>query len=150
MRTQPIATLLALTTSFVACSSDDGGDDLDFSGLCFDDTGKCDSQLAEDTGPAMLTFDELLELSPLVGRRGASTYEIDGARAELVTKVNTLLTTPYINNKAFKAGSRPHRPQDGKLGSTVDVAFWNIERGQQLPAILDVFRAAGDGTARAD
>jgi endonuclease/exonuclease/phosphatase family metal-dependent hydrolase len=147
LTTSSIASLLTL--SLVACAAEDG-DDLDFSGLCFEDNGRCDSTLVENAGPEMLTFDELLELSPLVGRRASGAYEIDGARSELVAKVNTLLTTPYVNNKAFRAGARPHRPNDARIGSTVDLAFWNIERGQQLPAILDVFRAAGDGGARSD
>jgi len=144
---RPVAILAVL--SLTGCTVDIGDDDLDFSGLCFDDSAKCDNALVQEAGPAMLTFDELLELSPLVGRRASGAYEIDGARQELVDKVNTLLTTPYVNNKAFKAGARPHRPKHDAIGSTVDVAFWNIERGQQLPAILDVFRAAGDSGARA-
>lgn len=144
-------TVAALATlSLTACTVDISDDDLDFSGLCFSDSAKCDNALVENAGPAMLTFDELVELSPLVGRRAGSSYEVDGARPELVEKVNTLLTTPYVNNQAFKAGARPHRPSHAPIGSSVDVAFWNIERGQQLPAILDVFRAASDSGARAD
>jgi endonuclease/exonuclease/phosphatase family metal-dependent hydrolase len=58
------------------------------------------------------------------------------------------LTTPHINNKAFQSGSRPHRPKDAKLGATIQTAFWNIERGQQLAGIRDVFAAASDRAAR--
>jgi endonuclease/exonuclease/phosphatase family metal-dependent hydrolase len=147
MRT--VSALALVSLSAAGCVTDIGGDDdLDFSGVCFADGAKCDNALVENAGPAMLSFDELLQLSPMVGRRASGHYDIDGASSELVEKVNTLLTTPYVNNKAFKAGSRPHRPKH-EIGNTVDVAFWNIERGQQLPAIQDVFRAAEDSGARA-
>ena len=135
--------LLAL--SLAACTA---GDEADFDAVCF---GKCDGiSLVEASGPELLTFDELLDLSPRPGRRVGSRYEIDGASTDLVTKVNRLLTTPALSNQAFKRGARPHRPQHDGLGTTIDVGFWNIERGQELPAIRDVFRAAGDAGARAD
>lgn len=143
-----ITSLLTLTLAggLTACGA--SSDDQDFSGVCFDD-GKCDTSLVAKSGPEMLTFDELLEISPLNGRRTGDRYEVDGARPELIEKINRLLGTPYINNEAFQSGSRPHHPSDPKLGSTIHTAFWNIERGQQLPAILDVFGAADDKATRA-
>jgi endonuclease/exonuclease/phosphatase family metal-dependent hydrolase len=143
---RPLVSLLSV--SLLASCASGGDDDLDFGPLCF---GKCDGiSLVDESGPQMLTFGELVELSPLVGRRDGAKYQIDGARADLVAKVNTLLTTPFVNNRAFQSGARPLRPHHDKLGATVDVAMWNIERGQQLPAILDVFRAASDAGARTE
>jgi len=133
------ASLLVLAS----CAASDG---LDFDDLCF---GKCDGiSLEEHSGPALLEWSELVQLSPLPGRRQGASYTIDNAPAGLVDKVNRLLVTPFVNNEAFKAGTRPHHPTHDKLGATVDVAFWNIERGQQLPAIRDVFAAAQDSSAR--
>ena len=133
--------------SLAACSAS-APDDANFDGLCF---GKCDGvSIVESAGPQMLEFSELVELSPLVGKRAGAKYEITGARPELAQKVNALLTQPFVSNKAFKDGSRPRRPSHAGIGTTVDVGFWNIERGQQLPAIRDVFRAADDAGARGE
>ena len=119
---------------------------MDFDPLCF---GKCDGvSLEEQSGPQLLEWSELLELEPLVGHRDGPKYVIDGARPALADKVNKLLSTPFVNNVAFKQGARPRRPSHDGLGSTIDAAFWNIERGQQLPAIIDVLRASSDKPAR--
>jgi endonuclease/exonuclease/phosphatase family metal-dependent hydrolase len=46
-----------------------------------------------------------------------------------------LTTTPFINNEAYYRGAKP-RPLDvEKLGPTLRVAFWNIERGLELDDI---------------
>lgn len=138
------AKLFSLTL-LAACAGTES-DELDFSGLCVDDNaGKCDVALVSQSGPELLTFDELLDISQRPGRRVGARYEIDGASAAVNEKIERLLTTPAINNQAFKAGSRPHRPKDAKLGATIHTAFWNIERGQQLPGILDMFTAAQSG-----
>jgi hypothetical protein len=78
-----------------------------------------------DSEPKLFSYDELVQLSldqPLT--------------PELTEKLHMLTTTPFINNEAYYAGSKP-RPLEVKgLGPTLRVAFWNIERGLELDDIL--------------
>ncbi len=97
----------------------------------------------------MLEWSELLQLSPLAGKRDGGKYQVTGAPDALVTKLNDLFNQPFLSNKAFKDGARPFRPTDAKLGGpTIRAGFWNMERGQELPAILETFEAAMDPSAR--
>ena len=77
-----------------------------------------------DSEPKLFSYDELVQLSldqPL--------------SPELTEKLRVITTTPFINNEAYYAGSRP-RPLNVKdLGPTLRVAFWNIERGLELDDI---------------
>ena len=74
-------------------------------------------------GPELLSFDELVTLS--------STSNPAGPLAE---RLNALLTTPFVTNDA-ESGISPHRPEVGKLGPMLRVAFWNIERGLNFDLI---------------
>jgi endonuclease/exonuclease/phosphatase family metal-dependent hydrolase len=78
---------------------------------------------AQQSGPPLLTYNELVAL-----------YENDVPPAELASKLDRLLTTPFINNSAGLRGP--------KAGARIDfgkrfirVATWNIERGLEFDAI---------------
>jgi endonuclease/exonuclease/phosphatase family metal-dependent hydrolase len=74
--------------------------------------------------PPLLSYDELVQLN-----------HDQSLTADLADKLRVVTTTPFINNEAYYAGSRP-RPLDVKgLGPTLRVAFWNIERGLDLEDI---------------
>lgn len=76
------------------------------------------------SGPEMLSFDELVTLS--------STAKPNGV---LSTRLNALLTTPFVHNNAVTAGIHPHRPMVAHLGPILRVGFWNVERGLNLQLI---------------
>jgi endonuclease/exonuclease/phosphatase family metal-dependent hydrolase len=78
--------------------------------------------------PALLTYGELKELC-----------EIDPPRRELQRKVDRLLVTPFLDNGAWFAGVRPHRPNLPRLGPSMRVAQWNIERGLNLDLLKAMF-----------
>src|SRR5664279_4478243 len=74
--------------------------------------------------PRLFTYDELVQLSldqPL--------------SPELAEKLQTITTTPFINNEAYYRGAKP-RPLEVKgIGPSLRVAEWNIERGITLDDI---------------
>ena len=74
--------------------------------------------------PELLSFDELVTLS--------STAKPDG---DLAAHLNSILTTPFVNNEASAAGIEPHRPAVINLGPVLRVGLWNIERGLNLELI---------------
>ena len=86
-----------------------------------------------DSEPKLFSYDELVQLSldqPLT--------------PELSEKLRMVTTTPFVNNEAYYAGTRP-RPLDVKgLGPTLRVACWNIERGLDLDDI-QLFLTDKDG-----
>ena len=69
----------------------------------------------------MLTYQELVALG-----------EQESVDPVLANKLNTLLTTPYINNEAYFAGTKPIRPDLKGLGPSLRLVEWNIERGVEL------------------
>jgi endonuclease/exonuclease/phosphatase family metal-dependent hydrolase len=77
-----------------------------------------------DSEPRLFTYDELVQLSldqPL--------------SPELAEKLQTITTTPFINNEAYYRGAKP-RPLEVKgIGPSLRVAEWNIERGITLDDI---------------
>lgn len=127
----------------VGCGDPGAGDD--FADVCFD---QCDTKLTLRSGPELPSFDDLLVLSPLPGRRNGERYSIPDAPLALEDDVNALLDTPEVSNKAFHDGIRPHRPDHPTLGPSLRAMFWNIERGAELPAIEAAFSAAADPAAR--
>jgi endonuclease/exonuclease/phosphatase family metal-dependent hydrolase len=74
--------------------------------------------------PPLLTYQELVTLG--------EQETIDPA---LANKLNTLLTTPFINNEAYFAGTKPLRPDLKGLGPSLRLVEWNIERGVEFDAI---------------
>jgi endonuclease/exonuclease/phosphatase family metal-dependent hydrolase len=105
---------------------------------------------AVTAAPPALTYEELVKLSDVAGHREGGRYKLTDAPEGLEQKVNDILGKPRISNAAFSAGARRHLPDVPGLGPSVRVMEWNIERGQQLPNILKVLRAADSPDARAE
>jgi endonuclease/exonuclease/phosphatase family metal-dependent hydrolase len=82
------------------------------------------------TGPPLLTYEELVRL-----------YEEDSPSAELQSKLSSLLTTPFVSNAAAARHTRPLKPSSPRLGKSVRVAAWNIERGLEFEAMRAAFVA---------
>jgi endonuclease/exonuclease/phosphatase family metal-dependent hydrolase len=78
----------------------------------------------DETGPALLTFDEMVQL-----------YQQDVPERQLQAKLDRLLTTPFVSNKATASGVEPLKPSSPEIGKFLRVAQWNIERGLEFDAI---------------
>ena len=77
-----------------------------------------------DSEPKLFSYDELIQLS------------LDQEMSpELTEKLRLVTTTPFINNEAYLNGARPQPLDVPKLGPSLRVAFWNIERGLELDYI---------------
>jgi len=77
-----------------------------------------------DSEPKLFSYDELIQLS------------LDQEMSpELTEKLRLITTTPFINNEAYLNGARPQPLDVPKLGPSLRVAFWNIERGLELDYI---------------
>jgi endonuclease/exonuclease/phosphatase family metal-dependent hydrolase len=74
--------------------------------------------------PPLLNYQELVTLS-----------EQETVDPALASKVQTLLTTPFIDNEAYFSGSKPLRPDLKGLGPSLRLVEWNIERGLELDEI---------------
>lgn len=74
--------------------------------------------------PPIFTYQELVTLG--------DEEPIDPVLAK---KLNTLLTTPFINNEAYFAGTKPLRPNLKDMGLSLRLVEWNIERGVEFDAI---------------
>ena len=81
-----------------------------------------------DVGPELLTYPELIQL-----------YQQDVPSEPLRNKLNKLLTTPFVSNRATGSGVRPLKPNSPQIGSFLRVAEWNIERGLEFDAIKLAF-----------
>lgn len=88
-----------------------------------------------DQRPELLSFQELLTLSDTPR---------DQLRPPLRRRLDALLRTPFVNNRAYYDGMQPHRPVEPGLGPILRVVSWNIERGLKLELIKD---ALDDGEA---
>ncbi len=78
--------------------------------------------------PRMLTYDELVAL-------GTGNKFSD----ELRDKLHSVTTTPFLSNEAYYNGAKPHRPKLARLGNSLRLVMWNIERGLQLDGIKLLF-----------
>lgn len=76
-----------------------------------------------NSGPELFSYDQLVGLGS------------DNLTPELVEKLNKITTTPFINNEAYFSGAKPRPLYITGLGSSLRVAFWNIERGLELDDI---------------
>lgn len=77
-----------------------------------------------DSEPKLLSYDELVQLS------------LDQVMSpELAEKLRVITTTPFINNEAYLSGMRVQPLEIPKLGPSLRVALWNIERGLELDYI---------------
>src|SRR5262245_30540411 len=71
--------------------------------------------------PTLFSYEELVQLS--------LNQELT---PKLTDKLHVLTTTPFINNEAYFRNPRPTPRDAERLGPTLRVAFWNIERGLEL------------------
>lgn len=83
--------------------------------------------------PELLSFHELVMLS--------STAKPE---AELASRLDKLLRTPFVNNDASAAGAQPHRPAVATLGPVLRVGLWNIERGLNFELIRSALTDTND------
>src|SRR5580700_1705539 len=74
--------------------------------------------------PPLFNYQELVTLS-----------EEEPVDPSLAEKLNTLLTTPFVNNEAYFAGIKPLRPDLNGVGPSLRLVQWNIERGMELDDI---------------
>jgi endonuclease/exonuclease/phosphatase family metal-dependent hydrolase len=74
--------------------------------------------------PPLLSYEELVTLS-----------QQEAVDPTLAKKLQTLLTTPFINNEAYFSGIKPLRPDLKGLGPSLRLVEWNIERGLELDDI---------------
>lgn len=82
------------------------------------------SNYIRSSQPPLLTYQELVALD-----------EHETIDPVLAKKLNTLFTTPFINNEAYFTGTKPLRPDLKGLGPSLRVVEWNIERGIEFDAI---------------
>ncbi|MBX7219613.1 MAG: endonuclease/exonuclease/phosphatase family protein [Blastocatellia bacterium] len=80
------------------------------------------------TGPRLLTYEEMVELSQCG----------DKVRPELQDKMDKLLKTAFIKNGTK---TQPHLPVDPQLGKCLRVVEWNIERGLNFEIIVAALRS---------
>jgi endonuclease/exonuclease/phosphatase family metal-dependent hydrolase len=78
----------------------------------------------ESSQPALLNYQELVTL-----------YDNEKVDPTLTQKLDTLLTTPFVNNEASRTGAKPLRPDLKGVGPSLRLVQWNIERGQELDQI---------------
>jgi hypothetical protein len=81
-------------------------------------------EYVRDSEPKLFSYDELVQLS--------LDQEVS---PELAEKLRLITTTPFINNEAYLNGARPRPLEVPRLGPSLRVAFWNIERGLELDYI---------------
>ncbi|MFQ5742831.1 MAG: endonuclease/exonuclease/phosphatase family protein [Acidobacteriota bacterium] len=94
-------------------------------------TGAVDGQkLVESRSPECLDEEELT----LLGRVGSLPTRVQ-------QKLELLLSTPFLSNRAHRHGHRPRRSSCERLGPYLRVLFWNIAQGSKLDDILLAFRA---------
>ena len=77
-----------------------------------------------DSEPKLLSYEELVQLSV--------NQELP---RELSERLHVLTTTPFINNEAYYHGAKPRPLEVERIGPSLRVAFWNIERGLELDYI---------------
>jgi endonuclease/exonuclease/phosphatase family metal-dependent hydrolase len=81
-------------------------------------------EYVRDSEPKLFSYDELVQLS------------LDEEMSpELAEKLRLLTTTPFVNNEAYLSGARPQAFELPRLGPSLRVALWNIERGLELDYI---------------
>ncbi|HWY69194.1 MAG TPA: endonuclease/exonuclease/phosphatase family protein [Terriglobales bacterium] len=86
------------------------------------------TEYTRNSRPPMLNYAELVTLS-----------EQDPIDSTLAEKLQTLLTTPFVNNEAFHRGAKPIRQVCRQKNPCLRLIAWNIERGLQLDEIKLAF-----------
>jgi len=79
--------------------------------------------------PEFFSFTELQQL-----------YEVENLSEPLETKLQNLLTQPFVNN-SFRTNAPRQLNKSEKLGEFLRVVQWNIERGLEFEAILAAFES---------
>jgi endonuclease/exonuclease/phosphatase family metal-dependent hydrolase len=82
-----------------------------------------DQGYVRDSSPQLFSYDELVQL----GQKNLTP--------QLAEKLKVVTTTPFLNNEAYYSGATPATLDVPRLGPTLRVAFWNIERGLELDYI---------------
>ena len=91
---------------------------------CIGTTVSPAQEYVRDSKPKLFSYDELVQLS------------LDQEMSpELAEKLRLLTTTPFVNNEAYLSGARPQAIELPRLGPSLRVALWNIERGLELDYI---------------
>ena len=91
---------------------------------CIGTTVSPAQEYVRDSKPKLFSYDELVQLS------------LDQEMSpELAEKLRLLTTTPFVNNEAYLSGARPQAFELPRLGPSLRVALWNIERGLELDYI---------------
>ena len=93
--------------------------------VCLFDEHARTQEYSRYSAPEMFNYDELVALS--------EDQELSPVLAE---KLDRITTTPFVSNEAHYRGARPHRPEVDRLGPSLRVVFWNIERGLHLDEII--------------
>ncbi|WP_158789858.1 endonuclease/exonuclease/phosphatase family protein [Granulicella sp. L46] len=110
-KTAVVTGRLTLISTLIVCSS----------AVAQNDHG---AKYVRDSHPPFLSYQELVTLN-----------EQETVNPALSEKLNTLLTTPFVNNEAYFAGTRPLRPALNGVGPSLRLVQWNIERGMELDDI---------------
>jgi endonuclease/exonuclease/phosphatase family metal-dependent hydrolase len=94
--------------------------------LCFWASAQDDRAMdyPRSSQPPLLNYQELVALS-----------EQETVDPALAAKLQTLLTTPFVNNEASLSGTKPLRPDIKGMGPSLRLVEWNIERGVELDGI---------------
>lgn len=80
-----------------------------------------------------LTYGELVEL-----------YNRAIPPEQLQTKLNRVLTTPFVSNQASATGTRALKPVNPDLGRCLRIAHWNIERGLEYEALAKALAGSSE------
>lgn len=90
------------------------------------------------SAPEVFSFTELNQL-----------YDHEKLSPSLETKLNRLLTQPFVNNSFLNGGNSALKISK-RYGEFVRVVQWNIERGLEFDALLAVFKSEKDLDALLD
>jgi endonuclease/exonuclease/phosphatase family metal-dependent hydrolase len=88
------------------------------------DSHEHEADYIRSSQPPLLSYGDLVTLS-----------QQETVNPALTAKLQTLLTTPFINNEAYFSGTKPLRPDLKGLGPSLRLVAWNIERGLELDDI---------------
>ncbi len=94
--------------------------------------------------PEFLSFEELkgLYYNPLPDGYLRGGY--------LEDKVYRFFRTPIISNRPYYQGVKPHRPVDDRIGPTLRVVSWNIEKSIHIKDAIAVFSSEEELHKRID
>lgn len=62
----------------------------------------------------------------------------------MATRLDDLLSRPFVRNDASGVGVQPHRPSVERIGPVLRVGLWNIERGLNFELIRSALTDTND------